>query len=71
MDLMSTKPDRRKKGNKDRHGPGKMVRLPLNIHTQLAILAERNDRPLAWQIRRALIEHLQANGLWPPGTPSD
>jgi hypothetical protein len=51
---------------KDRHLPFRFVRLPEQLHRQMKKLAERNNRPLSWELRALLIEHLTANGLWPP-----
>jgi hypothetical protein len=50
----------------DRHRPRRTVNLPPELYDQLAVLADRNGRPLNWEIRRALQEHLRQNGLWPP-----
>lgn len=59
-----------KKQNKprtaDRHRPRRMVSLSPELHEQLALLADRNGRPLNWEVRLALEAHLKANGLWPP-----
>jgi hypothetical protein len=51
----------------DRHASHMMVRLPEDVHRQLKLLAERNNRPLTWELRGVLIKHLEENGLWPPG----
>ncbi len=52
---------------KDRHASRTMVRLQQDVHRQLKKLAERNSRPLTWELRLALIHHLEEAGLWPPG----
>lgn len=54
------------KAGADKHASKKMFRVPDDIHRQLKILADRNDRPMSREIRAALIRHLRDNGLWPP-----
>ena len=51
----------KKKSDKDRHLPFKQVRVPLSLYRQLQELAERNDRPVSREIKRALEAHLKAN----------
>lgn len=54
-----------KKG--DRHkGSRHTVTLRKDEYDQLALLAERNDRPLLWELRRILHAALKEEGLWPP-----
>jgi hypothetical protein len=43
-----------------------MVGVDPTIHQQLKRLAEKNGRPLTWEIRRIFLKALQENGLWPP-----
>jgi hypothetical protein len=43
-----------------------MVRVQDDVHELMKQLAERNSRPLSWEVRLALIAHLQAAGMWPP-----
>ena len=50
----------------DNHKPRKMFWLAREIHAQLKLLAEQNDRPMSREIRAAIINHLRENGLWPP-----
>jgi hypothetical protein len=50
----------------DRHGPRNLVNVPPEVHAQLRKLAERNCRPISWELRLALIKHLEEAGLWPP-----
>lgn len=61
---------KRGKGGKppdeDRHLSHAMVRLPADVHQQLKILAERNNRPLTRELRALIIRHLEENDLWPP-----
>jgi hypothetical protein len=39
------------------------------LYDQIAALAERNGRPVSWEIRFALQELLERNGLWPRPAP--
>lgn len=43
-----------------------MARLSADVHGQLKILAERNNRPLTRELRALIIQHLEENDLWPP-----
>jgi len=54
----------RKKSN-DRHKPRKSVALTPDQYAALGVLAKRNDRPLLWEARIAIVAHLRSNGLWP------
>jgi predicted transcriptional regulator len=47
----------------DRHLPHKVVRLDPNLYNLLKVLADRNKRPVSWEIRLALAKHLEENGL--------
>jgi hypothetical protein len=49
-----------------RHKGRKMVAFKGDVYEQLKVLAERNGRPVSWEIRLMSIAHLKANGLWPP-----
>jgi predicted DNA-binding protein len=51
----------KKKPNKDRHLPFKQVRVPLELYRRLQEIAERNDRPVSREIKRALEAHVRAN----------
>jgi predicted transcriptional regulator len=55
----------KKKVNADRHRSKAMVRLDDEVHAQLKKLAERNNRPLSWEIKSILIKALERAGLWP------
>jgi hypothetical protein len=69
MDTMTRK--RKKPGSsEDRHLSHRMLRVPEDLYLQFKKLAERNDRPMSWELRRVLVELLTANGLWPPGEES-
>ena len=53
----------------DRHKPRKLLAFPARLCAQLAILAERNCRPVNWEARLILEAALREAGLWPP--PAD
>jgi hypothetical protein len=55
----------------DRHLPRSMVALPPRMHRQLKKLAERNNRPVSWELRHVVQKHLEENGLWPPAGDED
>jgi predicted DNA-binding protein len=46
---------------KDRHLPYKLVRIPVELYERMHRLAERTDRPIAREVRRALEAHLKAH----------
>lgn len=50
----------------DRHADRHLVTVKGDLFRQLKKLAERDDRPLSWQLRRLLVAGLAAEGLWPP-----
>jgi predicted DNA-binding protein len=62
--MLATMP--KKKPRADRHLPFKQVRIPLNLYEKLRELANRNDRPVSREIKRALEAHLRANEESPP-----
>lgn len=53
-------------GSSDRHKPRRSVALPPELVDLVEALAEKNRRPLVWEIRIALEEHLRAAKMWPP-----
>lgn len=53
----------------DRHKPRRMVGLTPEEHDLLSHLAEKNQRPLLWELRIALANHFAANGLKPRSKP--
>lgn len=65
-------PNEPKKPNKsrknDRHGAHRMVRLPMDLYEAIQTLAEANNRPITWEIRLAIRNHLTDNkkGKQPP-----
>jgi hypothetical protein len=66
MAKKKSRPESKPEVPPDRHLSKTMVRLPVDVHAQLKKLAERNHRPLSWELRMVLIKHLEENGLWPP-----
>jgi hypothetical protein len=57
----------RKKKKSGKHVTRRMMLpLPENLYEQLRILAERNCRPMGWEVQKILMDHLAAEGLWPP-----
>jgi hypothetical protein len=60
-------PRRRKRKGVPR--PGKMVRIPLDVHAKLVERARQEHRPVSWELERILREVLQIP--WPPGTPEE
>jgi len=55
----------------DRHKPRKSVAIHPLLHQQMAELAKNNDRPLYWEFRRAIQEHLRRHGVEPHQMPDD
>jgi hypothetical protein len=52
---MTKKTDR----SKDRHLPFRQVRLPEELYQRLQALADKAERPVSWQLRKAVLEHLE------------
>ena len=51
----------KKKPAADRHLPFRQVRVPLELYRRVQALAERNDRPVSREVKRALEAYLRAN----------
>jgi predicted DNA-binding protein len=51
----------KKTNEKDRHLPHRLVRIPEELYQRLQELAERTDRPVSREVRRALEAHLKAH----------
>jgi hypothetical protein len=51
----------------DRHKSKRLMRLPNDLAEALERLAERNDRPVTWELRRAVVAYLRANDALPEG----
>lgn len=69
------KPRSRKKPPKprtaDRHKKRRMIGLHPREYDALKVLADRNNRPVLWQLRMILHDGLRAEGLWPPASAQD
>lgn len=52
---------KKKADKKDRHLPYRFVRIPLELYERMRELADRTDRPLTREVRRALEAHLKAH----------
>jgi hypothetical protein len=50
----------------DRHKPSRMVRIRERLAQVLEQLAERNDTDVTEEANRAIREHLEQIGMWPP-----
>lgn len=60
MDDHKKKPGRPKKDrSQDRHLPHRLLRLPAELYARLEKLAERNDRPVSREGRRAILRYLE------------
>jgi hypothetical protein len=66
MDAMTKPKKPGANAREDRHLSHHLVRLPADVHQQLKKLADRNNRPMSWELRHLVIRHLEENGLWPP-----
>lgn len=58
---MSATMSKKNSDKKDRHLPYKLVRIPIALYERMWQLAERTDRPLSREVRRALEAHLKAH----------
>jgi predicted DNA-binding protein len=56
----------KKKAAADRHLPFRQVRIPLALYLRLKALADRHDRAITRELRRAVEAYLDANEP-PPG----
>ena len=54
-----------KKRTTDRHKPRRTISFPLDLYDALSKLAEKNQRPLQWQVHLVLKAALIKEGLWP------
>jgi predicted transcriptional regulator len=50
----------KKPAKSDRHLPHHMVRIPEDLYEAIADIATENDRPVSWEVRRALLSHVEA-----------
>jgi predicted DNA-binding protein len=51
----------KRKSDRDRHLPYKLVRIQKALYDRLRELADRHDRPLTRELRRAIEAHLKAH----------
>jgi predicted DNA-binding protein len=52
----------KKKAAQDRHSPHRLVRVPIDLYERLKALADRNDRPVSRELKRAIEGHLRSEG---------
>lgn len=50
----------------DRHKHKRMMRVPDVLANALDKLAERHDRPVSWELRRAIEAYLREHNALPP-----
>jgi hypothetical protein len=50
---------------KAERSPRKMVPLTPDVFEALRRLAEQNERPVSWELRRILVAELERLGFWP------
>lgn len=67
---MSSMAKKRAKQDTDYHQSSTLVRLADDVAIPMRELAAKNDRALAREVRRAIIAHLEREGLWPPPASS-
>lgn len=60
--------DSEHRGSADRHKEHKSVRIPMALYKKLTEIAQRNRRPITWQVQIALEEFAAAN---PPPTEQE
>lgn len=78
MSTLGTMTPKKKPGrprSKDRHKPGRQVRIRQALVVQVDKLAERNATTPPEEVNRLIREGLERAGLWPPtdqqGSPHD
>lgn len=72
--IVTMKPENKKPGrprSKDRHKPGRQVRIRQALIVLVDKLAERNATTPPEEINRLVREGLERAGLWPPAGISD
>ena len=57
---MQTMRKRKADRSSDRHLPYKLVRVPDELYRRLKALADKNDRPISRELKRALEAHLRS-----------
>jgi predicted DNA-binding protein len=59
----------KKKSSKPAADKTRHVRIPIHLLNGLEVLAERNGRPMTWELKILIEKHLKENGVWPPPAP--
>ena len=52
-----------KKRSSDRHAPNRTVRIPETLYRELEELARETERPVHWEARIAIREHIARHRL--------
>jgi hypothetical protein len=52
-------------GKADRHRARRVVRVADDVHQAMALAAEESERSIGREVRVALVEYLEARGMWP------
>ena len=60
------KPGDKMPKTKDQHRSRKMFRVPDEYHQLFKELSRENNRPMSWELKLALRNHLKASGKIPP-----
>lgn len=50
---------------RDRHRPGRQIRIRAALAKQLDILASRNETTVSYEVNRAIRELIERHNLWP------
>jgi hypothetical protein len=66
--MLSMTNKKNKRGSRHKK-PRHMIAYPSKLYEALAVLAERNRRPIQWEAHRILEEALALASLWPPPLP--
>ena len=69
MDTTAVMGTDKKTGDGDRHKSKRVVRLPDDIHEAISRLAGRNERPIAREVKLALVAWLRQHGEWEGDAP--
>lgn len=59
-----------KKNPLDRHKPSRMTRVPERMAKLLEKLASQKETNLVSEVKQAVREYLERQGMWPPPTKS-
>lgn len=47
-----------KKRTQDRHAPNRTIRIPADLYAELEAVANDTERPVQWEARKAIREHI-------------